>query len=41
MRTHVVLSAHYRATYLDQTQAMMSEKREPKSLICACDLPHV
>ena len=37
---HVVLSAYNRATYLDQTQAVVQEKRVAKTLVCACDLSH-
>ena len=41
MRRNVVLSAYDRATYLDQTQTIMLEKRVAKSFIRASDLPHV
>ena len=38
MKRNVVLSRYNRATYLDQTQAIMYEKRVAKSFICACNL---
>ena len=40
MRRNVALKAS-RATYLDQTQAIMKEIRVAKSFNCVCDLSHV
>ena len=40
MRINVVLSSYNLAIYLDQTQAIIQEKRVAKSLICVCDLSH-
>ena len=41
MRRNAVLSMYNRATYLDQTQAIVYEKSAAKSFICACDLTHI
>ena len=38
MRRNAVLSTYNRATYLDQTLAIMQEKHAAKSFICMCDL---
>ena len=37
MRRNAVLSPYNRATYLDQRQAVMYERRVAKSFTCACD----
>ena len=41
MQRNIVLSTYNRATYIDQEQAIMQEKRVAKSFICTCSLSHI